>query len=82
MVSQHLLFFILQKKQCGETISEDNKIKEFGDVKIGNDVFIGANVTISTNLTIGNGVVIAAGSVVVKDIPDYAIVGGVPAKNY
>lgn len=73
-------FFYSTKKQCGVTISEVNKIKEFGEVKIGNDVFIGANVTISTNLTIGNGVVIAAGSVVVKDIPDYAIVGGVPAK--
>jgi acetyltransferase-like isoleucine patch superfamily enzyme len=50
-----------------------------GDIVIGHDTWIGANVTIMDNVKIGNGVVIAAGSVVTKDIPDYAIVGGNPA---
>lgn len=45
-----------------------------------NDVWIGANVTILDGITIGNGSVIAAGSIVVKDVPPYAIVGGNPAK--
>ena len=49
-------------------------------VKIGNDVWIGYGVTIVNNITVGDGAVIAAGSVVTKDVPPYAIVGGVPAK--
>ena len=51
-----------------------------GDVIIGNDVWIGENVTIMSGVKIGNGVVIATNSHIVKDIPDYAIIGGNPAK--
>ena len=47
---------------------------------IGNDVWIGQNVTLNRGVTIGDGAVIAAYSVVTKDIPSYAIVGGNPAK--
>jgi acetyltransferase-like isoleucine patch superfamily enzyme len=43
-------------------------------------VWCGANVTIVPGVTIGEGVVIGAGSVVTKDIPDYAVIGGNPAK--
>lgn len=49
-------------------------------VMIGNDVLISANVIILEGVTLGTGCVIAAGAVVVKDVPPYAIVGGVPAK--
>lgn len=49
-------------------------------ITIGDDVWIGANAVILDGVTIGSGAVIAAGSVVVKDIPDMAIAGGVPAK--
>lgn len=49
-------------------------------VSIGNDVWIGAKVTIIGGLKIGDGAIIAAGSVVTKDVPAYAVVGGVPAK--
>lgn len=49
-------------------------------VTIGNDVWIGARVIILPGVTIGNGCIIAAGAVVTKDIPDYTIAGGVPAK--
>ena len=49
-------------------------------VRIGNDVWIGQRSMIMSGVTIGNGVMIAAGAVVTKDVPDYAIVGGVPAK--
>ena len=51
-----------------------------GDIIIKHDVWIGANCTILDEITIGNGAVIGAGSVVTKDVPAYAIVGGNPAK--
>lgn len=46
-------------------------------IKIGNDVWIGANAIIFNNVTIGDGAVIAAGSIIRKDVPPYAVVGGV-----
>lgn len=51
-----------------------------GDVIIGKNVWIGTRATILSGVTIGDGAIIAAGTVVTKDIPAYAIVGGVPAK--
>lgn len=47
---------------------------------IGNDVWLGRNVIICNGVKIGNGVIAAAGAVITKDVPDYAVVGGVPAK--
>lgn len=49
-------------------------------VIIDDDVWIGGGVTILAGVHIGKGAVIAAGAVVNKDVPEYAIVGGVPAK--
>jgi acetyltransferase-like isoleucine patch superfamily enzyme len=56
--------------------SLDNILKP---VFIGNDVWIGAHVSIPGGIRIGNGAVIAAGAVVVGDVEDNCIVGGVPA---
>ena len=50
-------------------------------VTIGDYVFIGPRVTILPGVTIGRGAVIAAGAVVTKDVADFKIVGGVPAKE-
>lgn len=47
---------------------------------IGDDVWIGTRVTILPGVNIGSHCIIGAGAVVTKDVPDYAIVGGVPAK--
>lgn len=66
--------------QCGFYLSKENKIKEYENVSIGHDVFIGANVIVLSGVTIGNGAIVAAGAVVTKDVPDYAVVGGIPAK--
>lgn len=53
---------------------------EIRPVTVGNDVWIGMRSIIMPGVKIGNGVIIGAGAVVTKDIPDYAVVGGVPAK--
>lgn len=51
-----------------------------GDIILDDDVWIGYNVTILSGVHIGQGAIVAAGAVVTKDVPPYAIVGGVPAK--
>src|SRR6185312_6866720 len=47
---------------------------------IGNDVWIGQDVSLNRGVTIGDGAVVAGFSVVTRDVPPYAIVGGNPAK--
>ena len=62
---------------------QENRVKSpenDAPVVIGDDVWIGANVTILKGVTIGKGAVVAAGAVVTKNIPPYAIAGGLPAK--
>lgn len=49
-------------------------------ITIGNDVWIGANVIITNGADIGNGVIAGAGAVITKNVPDYAIVVGAPAR--
>lgn len=49
-------------------------------VTVGDDVWFGARVIVLPGVTIGSHCIIGAGSVVTKDVPDYAIVGGNPAK--
>lgn len=51
-----------------------------GDIIVSNDVWFGYNSIVLSGVKIGNGVVIGAGSVITKDIPDYAIVAGNPAR--
>lgn len=57
-----------------------DKIKPAKRIKIGNDVWLGHNVIITNYANIGNGVIAGAGSVITKDIPDYAVVVGAPAR--
>ena len=49
-------------------------------IRIGQRVWIGANVTVLAGVRIGDGAVVAAGAVVTRDVPEFTIVGGVPAK--
>lgn len=89
-VASHPTFFLSSHPfQFDKTIfSRDEKYCQITKIPwkghsatvIGNDVWIGAKVVINSGVNIGDGVIIAANAVVTKDIPDYAIVGGVPAK--
>ena len=63
----------ITKEETSEAIGK-------GDIIVEDDVWIGYGATIMSGVRIGQGAVIAAGAVVTKDIPPYAIVGGVPAK--
>jgi acetyltransferase-like isoleucine patch superfamily enzyme len=51
-----------------------------GGVKIGSGTWIGVHAVIVGAVTIGRNCVVAANAVVTKDVPDYSVVGGVPAK--
>lgn len=51
-----------------------------GPIVVEDDVWLGFRSTVMSGVTIGKGAVVAAGAVVTKDVPPYAIVGGVPAK--
>lgn len=50
------------------------------DAVVGNDVWIGARVTMAGGIRIGTGAILATSSVVTRDVPPYAIVGGVPGR--
>ncbi|MBR6188682.1 MAG: CatB-related O-acetyltransferase [Prevotella sp.] len=71
--------------QCGKTFVKESAFEERQLVDgcsaiIGNDVWIGQDVRIIEGVTIGDGAIVATGAVVTKDVPPYAVVGGVPAK--
>ena len=78
------MFFSLLK-QNGHTFADRQLYEEFKYaepgclVVIGSDCWIGADVRLIEGVKIGDGAMVLAGAVVTKDVPPYAIVGGVPA---
>lgn len=82
--SNVLIGAFVQIIDCNHGIRKDMIIREqsahIGQVIIGDDVWIGAGAKILMNVTIGQGAVIGANAVVTKEVPPYAIIGGVPAE--
>ncbi len=72
--SRNHAFDRLDIPMCEQGFQEEKPIV------IGNDVWIGGHVIILAGVHVGNGAIVGAGAVVTKDVPDYAIVGGNPAK--
>jgi acetyltransferase-like isoleucine patch superfamily enzyme len=74
------MFYSL-RRQNGYTFADRNVFYESKTLpEIGSDCWIGENVFLVGGIKVGDGAVIMAGAVVTKDVPPYAIVGGVPAK--
>lgn len=79
MVTNH--DFIYENVICKEINNQKYCYADFNKrFHIGNDVWLGRNVILTNGCTIGNGVRVAAGAVVTKDLPDYCIAAGVPAR--
>ena len=77
MVSSHPAFY--SRNKGFKTYADKNYYDEYGTLEIGNDVLIGKNAVIFYGVKVGNGAIITNNAVVTKDVPPYAIVGGVPA---
>lgn len=78
-VSTHPAFY-LKNTPLVKTYSQTDSFESGKLTTIGNDVWIGERAIIIDGVVIGNGAIIAAGSVVTKDVGDYCVFGGVPAK--
>ena len=74
------IFYKIKNALEVKVLSVDYEFNENAPIHIGHDVWVGANAIIMDGVKIGNGAVIAAGAVVTKNVPAYAVVGGVPAK--
>ena len=73
-------FFYSPHYQAQITLATNSIFEEFEPIKIGNDVWVGARAIILDGVSIGDGAIVGAGAVVTKNVPPYAVVGGVPAK--
>jgi acetyltransferase-like isoleucine patch superfamily enzyme len=56
-------------------------VVKFGRIEIGEETFVGARSIIMPGVMIGRNCVVGAGSVVTKDVPDYTVVVGTPARK-
>jgi acetyltransferase-like isoleucine patch superfamily enzyme len=78
-VSTHPAFY-LRNTPLAKTFSEEDSFAPSKRTIIGNDVWIGENAMVMGGVKVGTGAVIGTAAVVTRDVPDYAIVAGAPAK--
>ena len=78
-VSMHSAFYSVSQP-LAKTFAEKDHGSCFKKTFIGHDVWIGENALIKDGVNIGTGAVVGAGAVVTHDVPNYAVVAGVPAK--
>ena len=81
MIAQHCAFMPYQHgfADAGRPMREQ-PLTSRGDIVLEDDVWLGVNVCVLDGVTIGEGAIVGAGAVVTKDIPPYAIAGGIPAQ--
>lgn len=78
-VSSHPAFYSVSQP-VGRTFADRDIFQPFERTVIGHDVWLGQGALVVDGVRIGTGAVVGAGAVVTKDVPPYAIVGGVPAR--
>lgn len=78
-VSSHPVFY-LQDTPLVRKFCKSNRGQPIRRTVVGHDVWIGHGAQVMSGVSIGTGAIIGAGSVVTKDVPEYAIVAGVPAR--
>lgn len=80
-LSPHSIFYKKKRWKWHDDWCKDTGFRESDKpIIIGNGVWIGMRCLILDGVTIGDGAIVAAGAVVTKDVPPFAVVGGVPAK--
>ncbi|MBR6030660.1 MAG: CatB-related O-acetyltransferase [Bacteroidaceae bacterium] len=80
-LSPHSIFYKKKRWKWHDEWCRDTGFRESDKpITIGNGVWIGMRCLILDGVTIGDGAIVAAGAVVTKDVPPFAVVGGVPAK--
>jgi len=76
----HMAALIAHEARIGKSCFIAHAVSVSGCVDIGDRVFVGTNATILPHRKIGEGAIIGAGSVVTKDVPEYTVVAGNPAR--
>lgn len=81
ITSNHLTGYANMQDGLQQRLGFKNILAPKGVVEIGANVWIGDNALVLSGVRIGHGAVVGAGSVITKDVPDYAIVAGSPARE-
>lgn len=79
-VSTHPAFYLRAERFAYRFVDESADPSADQRTHIGNDVWLGAQVFVKRGVRIGDGAIVGAGAVVTRDVPDYGIVAGVPAR--
>jgi acetyltransferase-like isoleucine patch superfamily enzyme len=80
LISTSPLFYRRRNPLNISLVSKDYLFEEYKQIIIESDVWIGKGAIIMDGVVLGIGSIVAAGAVVTKNVPPYAIVGGIPAK--